>query len=168
MYKEMVKANYGKIQNDEKIMWASVALVDGLLEEMREHYKKRYWQFMRDAHEIMCGKHYDEEYAEWDVSQMYHKSPDGREYKGAHWSIEQTSDVMQSYRGKLPHEITPYDFFVALNAQWHDYICWARDRFDSDEDADIAVIDMAVRFWFLDDDWGEPTKVWDYFRMKNE
>ena len=31
---------------------------------------------------------------------------------------------------------------------------------------DNAIIEMAVRFWFMDDDWEKPTKVWCYFRMK--
>lgn len=168
MYKEMVKANYGKIKNNDAVMWASIELVDDLLEEMREHHKMRYWQFMRDVHEVMCGKHYDKEYAEWDVEQMYHKAPDGREYKGAHWSIEQTTEVMQMHRAKLPTEVTPYDFYVALNTQWHDYICWAKGEFATEGEAEEAIIEMAIRFWFLDDDWSEPTKVWEYFRMKNK
>lgn len=168
MYKEMVKANYGKIKNNDAVMWASIELVDDLLEEMREHHKMRYWQFMRDVHEVMCGKHYDKEYAEWDVEQMYHKAPDGREYKGAHWSIEQTTEVMQMHRAKLPAEVTPYDFYVALNTQWHDYICWAKGEFATEGEAEEAIIEMAIRFWFLDDDWSEPTKVWEYFRMKNK
>ena len=75
---------------------------------------------------------------------------------------------MQKYRGKIPSEITPCDFYVALNAQWHDYICWAMEHFESEVDAELAIIEMAVRFWFLDDDWDGNTKVWEYFRTKNK
>ena len=31
-----------------------------------------------------------------------------------------------------------------------------------------AIIEMAVRFWFLDDDWESADKVWCYFRAKNK
>jgi hypothetical protein len=75
---------------------------------------------------------------------------------------------MQSYKGKLPAEVTPGDFYVALNTQWHDYICWAKEHFTSDAEAEQAIIEMAVRFWFLDDDWGDNAKVWEYFRKKNK
>jgi hypothetical protein len=115
----------------------------------------------------MYGEHFDQEYAEWEVEQMHHKSLDGVIHRGEHWSHEQTTELMQKYRGKIPSEITPCDFYVALNAQWHDYICWAMEHFESEVDAELAIIEMAVRFWFLDYDWGDNTKVWEYFRVKN-
>ena len=167
-YYDMVKANYNKLRDDDKVMWASIEMWDGYLEEMREHHPDKYWQIMRDTHELMYGKHFDKAYAEWEVEQMHHKSPDGKEHKGEHWSHEQTTEVMQKYRGKIPSEITPCDFYVALNAQWHDYICWAMEHFPNEVDAELAIIEMAVRFWFLDDDWGDNTKVWEYFRTKNK
>lgn len=167
-YYDMVKANYNKLRNDEGVMWRSVALMDGLLEEMAEHHKERYWEVLRDTHELMYGKHFDKEYAEWQVEWMHHKSPDGKVYKGEHWTMDQTSEVMQKYRGKISAEITPGDFYVALNTQWHDYICWAKEHFPNEADAENAIIEMAVRFWFMDDDWGDNCKVWEYFRMKNK
>lgn len=160
----MVKANYNKLRNDEGVMWGSVALMDGLLEEMADHHKERYWKVLRDTHELMYGKHFDKEYAEWEVEQMHHKSPDGKVYKGEHWTMEQTSEVMQKYRGKISAEITPGDFYVALNTQWHDYICWAKEHFPNEADAELAIVEMAVRFWFMDDDWVGNDKVWVYFR----
>lgn len=166
MYKDMIKANYGKVKGDDAVMWASVALVDELLEEMKEHHEERYWQFMRDTHELMYGKHFDQAYAEWEVAQMHHKSPDGKVYKGEHWSMEEATGVMMKYKMKLSPEITPCDFYVALNTTWHDYICWAKEHFPVETDAENAIIEMAVRFWFNDDDWDDNTKVWEYFRIK--
>ena len=145
-------------------MWGSIDLMDGLLEEMSEHHKERYWKVLRDTHELMYGKHFDKEYAEWQVERMHHKSPDGKVYKGEHWTMEQTTDVMMKYKMKLSPEITPYDFYVALNTEWHDYICWAKEHFPNEADAENAIIEMAVRFWFMDDDWEGNDKVWVYFR----
>lgn len=167
-YHNLAKANYNKLRNDESVMWGSIAIIDALLEEMAEDHKERYWQVMRDTHEMMCGKHFDKEYAEWEVAQMHHESPDGKVYKGEHWNMEQTTEVMQGYKSKLNADITPCDFYVALNAEWHDYICWAKEHFDTDSEADNAIIEMAVRFWFQDDDWEGNTKVWRYFRTKNK
>jgi hypothetical protein len=137
---------------------------DEHLEEMREHHPDKYWEMMRRTHEMMYGKHFDKEYAEWEVEQMHHKSPDGKVYKGEHWTMEQTTDAMMKYKMKLSPEITPGDFYVALNTQWHDYICWAKEHFPNEADAENAIVEMAVRFWFMDDDWGDNCKVWEYFR----
>lgn len=167
-YYDLVKANFNKLRNDDNVMWNSIEMWDKHLEEMREHHPEKYWEMMRRTHEMMYGKHFDKEYAEWEVEQMHHTSPDGKVHKGEHWSMEQTTAVMQSYKAKLPAEVTTGDFYVALNAERHDYICWAKEHFESEDEADNAIIDMAVRFWFLDDDWAEPTKVWCYFRAKNK
>lgn len=37
-YYDMVKANFNKLRNDEGVMWASIEMWDGYLEEMHEHY----------------------------------------------------------------------------------------------------------------------------------
>lgn len=168
MYERMIIDNLAKYKGDEKVMKQSVKLVGNLLEKIKEHHPELYWDFMRDHHEILFGKHFDKEYAEWEVEQMHHESPDGKVYKGEHWSMGQTTEVMQGYKSKLNADITPCDFYVALNAEWHDYICWAKEHFDTDSEADNAIIEMAVRFWFQDDDWEGNTKVWRYFRTKNK
>ena len=64
--------------------------------------------------------------------------------------------------------ITPCDFYVALNAQWHDYCELMRELFASEEEVNNAIIEGAVRFWFLDEDWESADKVWVYFRSKNK
>lgn len=163
----MIQANYSKVRGDEKIMYGSVDIIDDMLEEMKEHHPDKYWEVMRSTHELIYGKHFDKEYAEWEVAQMHHKGDDGKVHRGEHWTIEQTTEVMQLYKSKLPAEITAGDFYVALNTEWHDYICWAMEHYPSEGEADNAIIEMAVRFWFLDDDWGDNIKVWEYFRAKS-
>ena len=165
-YYDMVKANFNKLRNDEASMWKHIELVDELLEEMAKPHKERYWKVLRDTHEIMYGKHFNREYAEWEVEQMFHKDKEGRVYRGEHWSYDATTGVMSSYKTMLPSEVTPCDFYVALNAQWHDYHCFMREHLP-EEEAEEAIIESAVKFWFLDDDWEDAEKVWEYFRMKN-
>lgn len=167
-YWELIKGNIDKIKGDDAKMNKILELTDELLEGMSHPHPERYWQFMRDTHEVFYGKHFDREYAEWQVEQMYHKDKNGRTHRGEHWTLEQTTEVMQSYKSKLPAEVTPADFYVALNTQWHDYICWAMEHYESEDEADNAIIEMAVRFWFIDDDWGDNAKVWEYFRKKNK
>lgn len=167
-YWELIKGNIDKIKGDDAKMNKILELTDELLEGMSHPHPERYWQFMRDTHEVFYGKHFDREYAEWQVEQMYHKDKNGRTHRGEHWTLEQTTEVMQSYKSKLPAEVTPADFYVALNTEWHDYICWAMEHYESEDEADNAIIEMAIRFWFMDDDWGDNCKVWEYFRKKNK
>ena len=115
----------------------------------------------------MFGKHFDKRYAKYEVDQMSHVGDDGRTYDGEHWSLEQTNSVMQKYRGKLPAEVNEYDFYVALNTHWHDTVCTARRHFSGEGDAEAYIIDEAVAVWFHDADWGDATKVWEYFSAKH-
>ena len=165
MYEQMIIDNLGKFKGDEKVMRQSVTLVSDLLEKMKEHHPELYWEFMRDHHEIMFGKHFNRDYALWEVEQMHHKCGD-KVYKGEHWSYDQTADVMADYKATLPAEITPCDFYVALNNQWHDYHCLYMSLFPSEEEAEKAIIESAIKFWFKDDDWAGNDKVWVYFRSK--
>lgn len=162
----MVKANFNKLRNDESVMWGSIEMWDKHLEEMREHHPDMYWAMMRHTHELMYGKHFDKEYAEWEVEKMHHKGKDGRVYKGERWSHDDTTAVMAKYRNVLPPEITPCDFYVALNTHWHDTICTAKRHFSTPEEAEAYVIDEAVAVWFNDQDWPSHDKVWRYFRCR--
>ena len=166
-YYLMVKGNARKFTGDESVMWASIEQVSDLLEDIKEPHPDIYWAFMRRAHELMYGKHFDKEYAEWEVEQMHHKSPDGKEHRGAHWTMEQTNAVYDKYRSRLPSEVTPGDFYVALNAQYHDLGQWFMEHMSDKEETEGAIIESAVKFWFMDDDWPTATKVWCYFRMKH-
>lgn len=165
-YYDMVNANYNKLRNDESVMWGSIELVDVLLEDIKEAHPDKYWEFMRRTHEMMYGMHFDSAYAEWQVEHMYHIGDDGKEYKGERWSLADTTAVMQKYRGRFPSDYNEFDFYVALNAQWHDTICTAKRHFASVEDAESYVIDEAVAVWFNDNDWGSHDKVWSYFRCR--
>lgn len=165
-YYDMVKANYSKLRNDDNVMWGHIEMWDKHLEEMREPQPDKYWDMMRKTHEMMYGMHFDAVYAEWQVEHMYHIGDDGREYIGEHWSLKDTTTVMQKYRARIPGEYNEYDFYVALNTHWHDTICTAKRHFSTIEEAEAYVIDEAVAVWFNDQDWPSHDKVWRYFRCR--
>lgn len=165
-YYKTIKDNFSAYKNSDKAMWGSIELVDDLLEDIKEAYPDKYWEFMRRTHEMMYGMHFDSAYAEWQVEHMYHIGDDGREYIGEHWSLKDTTTVMQKYRARIPGEYNEYDFYVALNNHWHDTICTAKRHFSTAEDAETYVIDEAVAVWFNDQDWPSHDKVWRYFRCK--
>lgn len=165
-YYDMVKANYSKLRNDDNVMWGHIEMWDKHLEEMREPQPDKYWDIMRKTHEMMYGMHFDAVYAEWQVEHMHHMGDDGREYIGEHWSLKETTAVMQKYRARIPGEYNEYDFYVALNTHWHDTICTANRHFSAPEEAEAYVIDEAVAVWFNDQDWPSHDKVWRYFRCR--
>lgn len=163
-YYDMIKENAAKYRGDEKTMWASIGNVSVLLEKAIEKHpdlKEEYWEFMREQHETMCGHHFNEAYAMWQVEQMHHKGDDGTEYKGAHWSVEDTNGFLMKYRPKIPATYNEWDFYVALNAGYHDFCRVVKKHLA--EKADEFIIELAVAFWFLDEDWDGATKAWDYF-----
>lgn len=166
-YKEMVKHSASQFKGDERTMWASIgALSDRLEKFVEKHpaFKEEYWEMMREQHELIAGCHFNEPYALWEVERMHHKGNDGVEYKGEHWSIEETNGVLPKYRSRIPAEYNEWDFYVALNATYHDFCAWAKKHFA--ERAEEEIIDIAIVFWFGDEDWDGATKVWDYFRKK--
>lgn len=166
-YIEMVKHNASKFKGSEEVMWASIEKVSDALKKFVEKHpdlKEDYWEFMRDQHEAMAGHHFNEPYAKWEVEKMHHKGMDGTTYMGEHWSIEQTNAVLNGMRSKIPAAYNEWDFYVALNASYHDF-CKAAKKHLPDK-ADELIIDLAVAFWFDDEDWDGTTKVWDYFRKE--
>lgn len=161
-YYHIVKENAAKFRGDEKVMWASIESVSDLLEKIKGQHPDLYWSFLRDQHEAMAGHHFNEPYAMWEVEKMHHKGDDGMIYKGEHWPIEATNSVRSKYQTKIPSEYNEWDFYVALNASYHDLCSWAKKKFA--DRAEEEIIELAIVFWFLDEDWEGKTKVWDYFR----
>lgn len=166
-YAEMVRENYPRFKSNEQVMWNSICAMSKFLEE---HVKPvdpaSYWQIMRETYVAMRGRHFDKIFGEWQVEQMYHEGSDGKRYEGPHWNIEATNGVYQKYRSRIHADYTEWDFYVALNATYHDF-CAVMKR-SNPEGYEAQIIELAVAFWFMDEDWEGHTKVWDYFAVMND
>lgn len=155
-FKEIIKKNLKN--GSEEVMSKSIELVDVLLMEMQSFSKDKYWLFMRKQQGLMSGGHYDEDFARYDVSKMWHIDKQGRRIEGEHWSLAQAKEVMQSNGISAPNN--EYDVYVALNAFWHDLTCVEED----DE-----IVKLAVAFWFKDADFSDKVgKIWWYMCNKME
>lgn len=134
----------------EKAMFAGIDRVDSLLLSMAKEHPAEHWQFLRKTHEDLYGCHYDEDFAAWDVSQMYSTGQDGRQYQGEHWSV---SEVNSATSGRsFPAGTNKYDIYVGYNAIWHDM----HRQFE-----DAQILDIAYLFFFADED-APVGKVWKY------
>ena len=156
IYKEIIKKNLKN--GSEEVMNKSIELVDVLLMEMQSFSKDKYWMFLRKQQGLMSGGHYDEDFARYDVCNMWHIDKQGRRVEGEHWSLAQTKEVMQSNGISSPNN--EYDVYMALNAFWHDL---------SNVEEDDEIVKLAVAFWFKDADFSSKKgKIWWYMCSKME
>jgi hypothetical protein len=104
-------------------------------------------------------KHFDEEYARYVVSNMYHIER-SRKHSGEKYDMKKANEVFSMYKAMLPEHITKYDVYVAINAQYHDYCVLFKSWFG--DNIERKIIDSAITFWFKDVD-AEEDKLWNYF-----
>lgn len=155
-YKEMLeKAKIDGVAN-EKTMWNSVDSLSKMLCVMKKEHPDAYWDFMREQHGIMYSNHYDQEFAEYDVSVMKYTNKDGKERIGAYWTIEQIEQATMNMR--FPQGTTKWDKYVAFNAAYSDFC----KKFE-----DAEILNIGHLFFFADEDWGSSTKIWEYMHCKN-
>jgi hypothetical protein len=142
--------------------WELIESMGVLFEELETEDKEKFWETMKDMHEEIKGKHFDEMYAKHEVSEMYHTKPNGTICRGEIVSIDEASMVYEKYRRSIDNEVTVWDVYVALNAQAHDYSALYHQWFSDNEVVKDKIIESAIVFWFKDEDHSKG-KVWDYF-----
>lgn len=123
------------------------------------------WEIMKDFHEQMYGKHFIEPYAIYQVSKMYHTNSKGVSIETPMFSIDYTKKIYDKYIRVLNKDITVWDVYVALNAQYHDNINLYEKWFPnlSDDEIESKIIQATITNWFEDED-ARCDKVWKYFR----
>lgn len=150
-YRQMIETARTSGRANEAAMWASIEAVDEMTEELREKDPEKFWCLMRRTHRALYGSHYDEQFAQYDISKMHSTDAQGRTTAGPHWTREQ---VAQAWQGKnFPSGTTDCDKWVAANAIWHDM----HKHFD-----DNQVLQIAFLFFFADEDYKGEGKVWEY------
>lgn len=114
------------------------------------------------------GAHFDEEYAKWQVSTMYHTADNGKICKGEIYNYDCAKNVFDKYVRNINSSITVWDVYVAINAQYHDYIRLYSEWFRNinKNELDNKIIESAITFYFKDEDSGS-TKTWNYFKTAN-
>lgn len=108
-------------------------------------------------------EHFNESYAKYIVSKMWHKDDTGRKCMGEKYDMLMAKEVCERYRGMVPSSVTYSDVYIAINSQYHDYHCLFKKWFG--DDIDYKIIESAVRYWFKDEDYGS-SKLWDHFKDK--
>lgn len=85
--------------------------------------------------------------------------------RGQIFTVEDAKAIYDKHVRNINREITYWDVYVAVNAQYHDYIRMYKQWFPNltEEQLDEKIIHSAINFWFEDEDAGSG-KVWNYFK----
>ena len=147
----------------EKIMLASIADVEELLEAIKEAHEDLYWRFIKKQHEHMFGCHYNEAFGMWRIEQMYYKDKQGNVHRAPHWTKEQYKAAYDSVKGKIPSTYNCWDLAVTLEMNFTDsinlYKSWWPEA--TQEQLDTKVIESAINY--LNDDDDPDCKIWHRF-----
>lgn len=108
-------------------------------------------------------EHFNEPYAKYIVSKMWHKDDMGKKCVGEKYDMMKAKEVCERYRGLLPSSVTYSDVYIAINYHYHNYHCLFKRWFDGD--VDYRIIESAIIFWFKDASYSS-SKLWDHFKDK--
>lgn len=80
--------------------------------------------------------------------------------------IENAKKIYDRRIRPLNKDVTMWDVYVALNAQYHDNIDLYEKWFSNANDSEIEekIIEATIANWFEDED-ASSDKVWEYFRV---
>ncbi len=156
----------GMLFNNILYCFSNIYIISYLYVEKQDN--KIFWKSMRKLHESIKGAHFDEEYAKWQVSTMYHTADNGKICKGEIYNYDCAKNVFDKYVRNINSSITVWDVYVAINAQYHDYIRLYSEWFRNinKNELDNKIIESAITFYFKDEDFGS-TKTWNYFKTAN-
>ena len=82
---------------------------------------------------------------------------------GEKFDIYKAKEICERYRIMIPKEANYIDVYLAINSQYHNYICLFKQWFD-ENDVDYKIIQSAIHYWFNDDDWAYKDKIQKLFK----
>lgn len=162
-FKEIIEKYKSSGMNSSDMMEALESFAP-IFDSAKDKDKKLLQKAIRKLHEKAKGEHFDEEYAEMEVKEMYHTKRNGTVCRGEIFTEEEARRVYDREIRRSSNRVTVWDVYVALNAQYHDYAKLFKEWFGDNNDEKIKekVIESAICFWFEDED-AEPGKIWRYF-----
>ena len=141
----MIRKYIDKIAENKKVedMEKLGDMLTEIIYELKDSHHELYEDYKLELYEMAYGKKLNEDMAnEW-VKEM--------KPAGLHWSIEETTDAMQS----LGYKFDKIDFYVVANMMYNDY-------FDLVRDNEELALKMA-KDWLSDEDAKE-NKLYCYWK----
>lgn len=162
-YYDLIK-KYGSGKG-EAVMWAAAKRVSEYLEELKEREPERYWGIIKETYADMCGPHFNEEFAVWQIEQMFYKDMNGEVHYAPNWSVQQYRNSFEMYKSKLRNKAyTCWDWAVAIEMCYTDNHCLLKMWFPNATEDEIKAkaLDMAVNY-LNDDDDNDEGRIWHRF-----
>ena len=161
-YYDLIK-QYGTGKG-EAVM-AATKRVSEYLEGLKEKEPERYWALIKETYEDMCGPHFNEEFAKWQIEQMYFKDMNGEVHYAPNWSAQQYRNSFEMHKHKIRNKMyNCWDWAVAVEMEYTDNHCMLKRWFPdaTEEDIKAKAMEMAVNF-LNDDDDEEDGRIWNYY-----
>jgi hypothetical protein len=159
---DLVK-KYGKGLG-EKSMWSSVKVISDEIDPMRESNPEWYWNLLKKTYCAMNGGHFNEEFARWQVEQMYYTDKEGTKHHAPYWNEDDMKAVYNKAKSEIPSAYNYYDFCVTMNMLKSDNYCMLKkwNPNATEEQLDAMIVDMSINY-LNDPDAPYPTeKIWRY------
>lgn len=142
----------------------STSTVDLLSDKLKEFVpESEYEDLAKDIYESSQGKHFDEDFANEQISKMYYEEG-GMKHYAPYWN--DVTPLYAANKRKLTQPYNKWDFEVALNMIKSDNCPLLKVWFpDADEkELQEKIVELTIN-WLNDDDnpYGD-TKIWSYFR----
>lgn len=164
-WKKLMDEYKNHIRIDNNTAWE---IISSLIKTFSEHKisdEDEAWEAMKDFHEEIYGKHFNEAYAVYQVEKMHHKNAKGETITAPLFTHDYARKIYERDVKHISKDITCWDVYVALNAQYHDNINLYKKWFPNaaEDEIESKIIESTIKVWFEDEDASD-TKTWCYFR----
>ena len=153
---------YGQ-SKDKTVMWNSTKRISDFIAPLEKTHKDEYWKMMKDTYAIMCGHHYNKEFAEWQIHQMFFVDKNGKRHDAPYWSWTDMQAVYEANKSKIKNSsYTCADFAVTLNMIKSDNYCMFMRWFNNDDtEVHNRIVEASINY--LNDEDDPDGKIWDRF-----
>lgn len=117
---------------------------------------------------LKATRPYQDALIQCDIRRVAEHADNGKICKGEIYNYDCAKNVFDKYVRNINSSITVWNVYVAINAQYHDYIRLYSEWFRNinKNELDNKIIESAITFYFKDED-SDSTKTWNYFKTAN-
>lgn len=153
-----------KIQSykDEK-NYSDAKVIEALAHVIDNHCdKKCYDDAIREVHEHIYGKHFNEEFADKAVSEFFYIDEDGGKIYGPFITKDKCKEYFNDNSRQINSEVNFYDFYVALNKVMSDHKKLLQRWFPNDTQIYEKCVELTLSC-INDDDYNKKgCKIWNH------
>lgn len=145
----------------EATMWSTTRTISDALLPMKDEKPEEYWALVKKIYADMAGPHFNEEFGQWQIEQMYYVDKDGHKVPSPHWNKSQYQMVYENNRNKLKKPYTAWDLAVTIEMLYSDYNQLLHEWLPgaTDSEIDSYFVHMAI-VYLNDPDDPDEGKIW--------